>query len=226
MRTHPLEITGCFLFSLLLAGCRETSTDPQGGASADELTGPRRGMSATVSSTTGHSAPFHFVANGPFAQACWFTEPDVLGNSLDGCVMANRSGTTSDPLVFMGFSVERCQTDFGCTFVASGFGPIPPDDLTNGVQRLKLTTNTSTNPDFAGTGGLVSVEWEKVPGFELRQSGTSQLRMAGLIQHFHGTSTRSSARAAGSVVGFSITPSQAGAEMGISHAVEVDIARP
>jgi len=155
---HRLFLVPAVLAGILALGCadKETLTDPTGPTptpGAPSLKATAGGQqeatgSAFITSSkpvaprsTSRLAPFATVTaasavSSNFSPSSWA----ACGNSLDGCVMANRSGTTSDPLAFMGFNVERCQADFGCTDVASGFGPIPPDDLTNGVQRLKLTT--------------------------------------------------------------------------------------
>ncbi|HZE74311.1 MAG TPA: hypothetical protein VE091_03315 [Gemmatimonadales bacterium] len=183
-------------------------------------------MSQADSGAAGQTTNFHFVANGDLGNVSWSTEPDALGNFLSGFVSVVRGGTASNPEVLLFYEVLQCGSD-GCGAVEEGAGPIERGDLTgNGVQKLKVNTNTSGNPNFvlfAGSGGLVSVQWVRIPGLEQRVSGTFVQRVKGVFSsRSTGTSNFFTATATGSVVGFPITTSFQFAQIGTGHNVEID----
>jgi len=67
MRAHLLH-TG-LLLSLFLAGCQGNGDRSPGAVGSPIIT-------PAISGATGRTTAFHFVANGDFAQASWFDEPD------------------------------------------------------------------------------------------------------------------------------------------------------
>ena len=225
MRTHLLQIAGRLLLPLVLVGCQETSTAPQreeaAGQSADGAT-----MSPAISARAGGAADSHFVAKGASGGVSWFTEPDASGNVVTGFLQVSRGGTPSNPELFLLYEVSRVDAVGNFTDLEAGAGLIPAGDVqVSGPVRLKLTTNTSTDPNFsvsAGAGGLVSVQWDRNPRFQVRFTGHSEVKAGNLTEHINGTSTTSSATATGNVVGFPITPSQT-AQIGSSHNVTIDI---
>jgi len=68
MRTRLLHMPKRLLVALLLAGCQETSTDPQAGQTADQMTD---GPAIDSASSSIPTRTTHFVANGDFAQVAW-----------------------------------------------------------------------------------------------------------------------------------------------------------
>lgn len=223
MRTHLQQMAKRLLVPLILAACQETATDPKAGETADQANA-RPTISAATTAGAGRTTVFHFVANGDFGNATWFDEPTF------GFIEVTRGGTPSRPEVFLTYEIAGCGGEF-CHVGFSGAGQIPPGDLTgDGVKGLKLNTDTSNDPNFTvflGTGGLISVEWDKSrPVFETRFSGTTQFKSPGFSSLSHGTHTERSARATGTVVGFVITEDgEIGTRSGLigtNHNVQVE----
>jgi hypothetical protein len=169
MRTQLLQLAGRLLVTVVLVGCQERTTDPlQGGT--EEQAASRPAMSPAISGAAGRTTVLHFEADGEFAQAVWTSEPDASGNFVEGSVLVQQGGSKSNPEVLLDYSVFLCDEVNGCmNLVQFGFGTIPTGDFTgNGHHGLKLHTETGDDPDFnvvIGTGGLISVEWDRIPGF-------------------------------------------------------------
>jgi len=219
MRTHLGEMTCRLLISLLLVGCQETSTDPQGGGTASQ-SGPR--MSPAISNA-GRTTVEHFVANGEFGVVGW-AGIGPHGAFSDAFLTVERGDTLLNPEVFLSYQVIDCFFE-GCEgSLAGGAGRIPRGDFKGTAgHKLKLSTNTCANPDFAvflGPCGLISVEW--TPGvFETRFSGTTEQKVRGVLSsRQQGTTISTDATVTGNVVGFPIQDVLT-ANMGKNHNVVV-----
>jgi hypothetical protein len=224
MRTHLLPICGRLLGPLVLVGCQEATTDPEREGAAGQSAGVAPAMSPAIAGAEGQSTTFHFVANGNRGFVQWFTEPDASGNTIQGLLSVGGGGGSKSE-VFLTYIVVQCDAS-DCVHIESGFGPIPVGDLTgNGINKLTLNTNTSTNPSFtlfAGAGGLITLEWVRVPGgLESRVTGSSKVGRKGLFStQSKGTITTFEAKATGSVVTFSL-PTSHDATLGTTHNLEV-----
>jgi hypothetical protein len=202
MRTHLLQIAARFLVPVALAGCQET-TNLQGERIVDKAVGGPS-MRSAVSDSAHRTTVSHFVATGDFANVGWSGE-------TDGFVGVERASNLEGG-IFLSYFVRQCViVEETCDVIelAAGAGPIPAGDLTGGGRKgLKLSTNpsTNTNPDFFSVGppGLISVQWDPIPGFESRFSGNTDEKTPTSSSHSHGISISLPAAATGSVVGFSI----------------------
>lgn len=204
-----------FLLPLISLAC---SDRPTGVASR----GPSVQAAVTSQSVGTTGVLFRTDSASVNGVGCW------VDGTVNGCVQASRSrlgpgsGTT-----FLFYQVQQCVPDGPpppdtipgdslppppviCTTLEGGFGTIPSGDLTgSGIGGLRLETNTSAaaNPGFtrfAGSGGLVSVDWARSGAFSSRFTGTGEFRFGDFVQQFNGTSWFSDARVSGSVVAFSI----------------------
>ena len=201
---------------LAFLGCaKETPLEPFSNASAF-----RRGGAVPDTGGGGGGGggnQFHAVFNGSFGSVNW---SGGAGDSLGGGGGANtvgfltvsQGGSPGHPQVYLNYAVLQC--DFsGCNTIAGGYGAIPSGDFSGGGAQMRLSTNTSADPDFfvyAGAGGPVSVQW-RADGFSTsRSTGVSDLIYGGFAQHTQGTYSSASATATGSVIGFLISAAQSG----------------
>lgn len=70
MNIHLLQVAGRLLIPLILVGCQEASSDPEGAETTDQ---PSRSaaMNAAISNTSGKNSAAHFTAEGDFGQTYW-----------------------------------------------------------------------------------------------------------------------------------------------------------
>ena len=171
---------------------------------------------------------FHAITNGSFGSVNWSAGgTDSLGggggNSF-GFLSVSQGGTPGHPQVYLSYVVMQCDF-YSCNPIAGGYGPIQAGDLSGGGQQMRLTTNTSADPDFfifAGAGGTVSVEWKANGFFTTRSTGVTQQTYGSFAQHTQGTYSSVSANATGSVIGSSISPNQS-ASIGQTQNVSITI---
>ncbi len=225
MKAHLLPAAGRLLIALALVRCQEATTHPEGETVAGQSVGVGPTLSPAISGAAGRTIGFHFVAHGDFGSANWTTEPDASGNFIIGNIEVNRGGSGSKAQVSLVYFIDQCDAVFNCSTIEGGVGLIPVGDLLgSGVNKLRLSTNTSTDPSFslfAGVGGPISLEWERIPGFEARFTGISKVGVPGVFSsHSKGTSTFYQAKVTGSVVTLSVPPSQ-NAAMGTNQNVEM-----
>src|SRR2546422_5664839 len=101
----------------------------------------------TGGTITSPATQFHFVSNGDFGNLSWF-EVDPAGGFTFGSLSVSRGGPTTDPQTSLSYFVFQCDPFFSCNPVRDGFGLIPNGDLGGGGNSLKLSTNTTGNPNF------------------------------------------------------------------------------
>jgi len=203
------------------------------GVAAWTLTADGSGQTALTSNggsvpllmvgTTSTVTQFHFVANGDLGSVNWF-DPSPAGGFTFGSLSVSRGGPTTNPQTYLSYFVFECDATFSCSVTRDGFGLIPNGDLSGGRTSLRLSTNTTGNPNFvtsAGPTGVVSVDWRANGLFTQSSSGTSQLSFPGFTQRSQGSSTSASANATGGIVGAPI--SNGTAAIGINHQVLIDI---
>lgn len=161
MRTHLLH--SGLLLPLLLEGCHETATDPRREEPGQSVDLAQMVAPADSSAESRRTAHFHFVANGDFARVFSISGPDASGNFLTIGIGVERFGG-GDGQVFLGYTILNAMS-------YSALTSLPGAD-------------TSADPDFVvvfGTGGLINVEFEKVPGVQFRQSGVTEFRVTGVL---------------------------------------------
>ena len=194
------------------------------GSGPTALTSMGGSLPLLLVGTTGTATQFHFVANGDLGSVSWF-DPSLAGGFTFGSLSVSRGGPTTNPQTFLSYFVFECDATFSCSVTRDGFGLIPNGDLSGGRTSLRLSTNTTGNPNFvtfAGPSGVVSVDWRANGLFTQSSSGTNQISFPGFTQQFQGGSTAASANAAGSIVGLAISPNGS-ATIGTNHQVTIDI---
>src|SRR6266487_4481803 len=162
-----------------------------------------------------------------FRGVSWSSGDTLGGGGFSfGNLNVSRGGPTNHPQTFLFYFVEQCDVFFNCTFFG-GSGLIPNTDLSGGGKTLRLSTNTTGNPDFftfAGPTGLISVDWKANGFFQQRQSGTFEQDFPGSRFLSNGVSTFASANATGSVIGVSISGDNF-ASIGTNTNVSINIFR-
>jgi len=205
-----------------IAGCQDsvTAAGPRG------LSEDSPSFSAATSTTR-----FHFVSNGLAGDVGWCDFDGVV--SVCGYLYLTSARTNE---TYLYYGVYRCGPDY-CNAVAEGSGLIPSRDLSGAPKGLHLSTNTSSNPDFvvfAGTGGLVSVDWLPNGIWQSRASGTSFTEstpspscdtscQVPFTQHIQGVVTGASATVIGTVAGI-VIPSASG-WINTNHQVLIEVYR-
>jgi len=210
----------------VFGACKDAPTTP-----AAQTTGARASFATVADSGIGGGGgpgnQSHFVANGDFGFATWFSSDTIGGVSQGftvGQVSVNRGGAVNNPQAFLFYFIEHCSDAFVCTFLG-GSGQIPAGDVAGGGRALRLSTNTSGNPNFftfAGSPGVIGVDWAANGLFTQRSSGTSEVTFSGFHQHSSGVSTSASANPSGSVVGMVISGGTSG-NIGTNQNVVIDI---
>jgi Tol biopolymer transport system component len=188
------------------------------------LTPADRNVPLSMVGTTSTATQFHFVANGDLGSVSWF-DPSPSGGFTFGSLSVGRGGPTTNPQTFLSYFVFECDATFSCSVTRDGFGLIPNGDLRGGRTSLRLSTNTTGNPNFvtfAGPTGEVSVDWRANGLFTQSSSGTNQFSFPGFTQRSQGSSTSASANATGGIVGAPISPNGSAA-IGTNHQVLIDI---
>ncbi|MCI0391247.1 MAG: hypothetical protein MOB07_21105 [Acidobacteria bacterium] len=169
-----------------------------------------------------------FVGDGDFASAVLPTTNGLI------IVRVSRGGPPQDPQTILFYAVMQF---FPPVFISqSGEGVIPNDDLKVMGQKVILNTDTSAIPDFTntlctpnentcgpGTGGVISVEWNKSGDFSSRSTGNSEFSFGNIVMRSVGTTHETSATAQGTALG---TPFQTEfAFIGTQHQVNLTFER-
>ena len=151
-----------------------------------------------------------FTANG--AQA--------THNSFDGTaaldLSVNRNTQGSSTTTFFSFNKQTCgATTCSGTF---GFGNIPNGDFNVAGATARLNTNLAANPGFTvfnytldlntgestqtpAIGGIVVIDWSKIPRQSTSSSGTETLVSGGFSTKFTGQRSSDRARSTGTFFG-------------------------
>ena len=208
-----------------IAGCQDSATTAGPRGPSDDS------PSFSANSSTTQS---HFVGNGLAGDLSWCTNEGNPESYYCLYLTVARGGPTNNPETYLYYYAYRCDPSF-CNTVDGGYGLIPNGDLAGTAKELHLSTNTSSNADFlvwAGTGGLVSVDWRSNGAYTASFSGrwfTQQLAppcdtiCTPPTQHVLGAWTQRQATAIGTVAGVAI-PSSYG-NITENHSVTIDIYR-
>ncbi len=171
------------------------------------------------------SAPptiYRFVENGDHASVSGAQPEAVPGNPESACwfyVSVSRGGTGQAQQTDLTYDVSRWDPDYvpdwappdwqpgACVVVEGGKGSIP-----NSAYRVSGTTHTlnvetSMVPGFErweGSGGAISLVWQKTRASGERTSGTEWLRYPGFSSHRSGTLTEWPAIVTGTLIGVSV----------------------
>ena len=144
-----------------------------------------------------------------------------------GGASISRGGERDAQQTFLSYNISECTASFFCFQVAAGFGQIPNEDFDTQGSRYRLTTNTANNPGFftfAGSPGVITIEWTPNGQFSQSFNGVRRITQPGMSEQQVGKSEDESASAAGNVVGFLIGSSDFG-QISSSHDVRITITR-
>jgi hypothetical protein len=153
----------------------------------------------------------------------------------------NRNDTGSGSTTFFSFRTETCDANFTICTGVLGFGNIPNGDFSVAGATASLNTNTATNPgftvlnyvnDFAnntftttpGVGGIVTVNWKKIPRQSSSSTGTQTFVSGGFSNKFTGTQSSDSATSTGTLLGTPL-PTISSSFVGTTQSSQVIISR-
>ena len=102
----------------------------------------------------------------------------------------------------------------GCRRIGAGAGQVPNSAYSVNGSTHTLYVDTSKVPDYqlwVGSGGVISVKWEKTGTYESRSTGTFHQRSPTGSSSWSGTDSDSSATAQGTILGQTLLPVPEGA---------------
>lgn len=156
----------------------------------------------------------HFNARDESAFLSWSdpgtsVPPGDTGGSGSGVrVFGFLTVYRAESQTFLSYSVYECPS-WGCVTVRGGYGPIPNEDFTGTMKSMRLSTNTTGNPDFftyAGSTGPVSTTWTANGLYETHNNGSIREIQPGLTSLRNGQIDAFSAEATGTIVSYNIFP--------------------
>jgi hypothetical protein len=177
----------------------------------------------------------HFKANGASASH----------NSFNGTtafdLAVNRNDTPSGTTTFFSFNTQTCDAAFTICTGVLGFGNIPNGDFSAGGGAASLNTNLATNPGFTvlnyvqdnvngtftttpGVGGIVTINWKKIPRQSNSFTGTSTTVSGGFSTRFTGSQSSDSATTTGTLLGTPL-PTISSSFIGTTKSSQVTISR-
>jgi hypothetical protein len=144
-------------------------------------------------------------------------------NSFDGTTAYDLgvfvNGTSTGTTTFLSFETQACAADFSTCHGIFGFGNIPNGDFNASTGTASLNTNLSTNSGFTMfsyvqdfvnntytqtplvTGGIVNINWKKIPRQSSSFTGTSTFVSGPFSNTFNGSQSSDSANTTGSLLG-------------------------
>lgn len=177
-----------------------------------------------------------FKANGAMASH----------NSNDGTtgydLAVNRNEATGqETTTFFSFITQTCTADFSICSGIQGFGPIPNGDFKVNGGTASLDTNLATNSGFQvfnyvqdnvnGTftttpavGGIVAINWKKIPRQSTSFKGTSKSVTGGFTSKSVGEQDSDLAKTTGALLGVPL-PTVSRSFIGTNKSVQVTITR-
>jgi hypothetical protein len=177
----------------------------------------------------------HFKANGASASH----------NSFNGTtafdLAVNRNDTPSGTTTFLSFTTQTCDATFSICTGVQGFGNIPSGDFSVAGATASLNTNLATNPGFTvlnfvqdnvngtftttpGVGGIVTVNWKKIPRQSNSSTGTQTLVSGGFSTKLTGSQSSDSATSTGTLLGTPL-PTSSSSFIGTTKSSQVIISR-
>lgn len=178
----------------------------------------------------------NFRASGNAAFVSWSTVMGGVANDTGGgggggtiqfgFASVSRGGEREDQQTFLYYGVVEC-SPFFCNQVVGGFGQIPNSDFETHGSTYRVSTNTASNPSFftfAGSPGVITIEWAGNGLFSQTFNGTRRLTQPGFSEQQAGQSTDQSATASGNVIGFAIGAGNFGS-ISSNHDVRITITR-
>ena len=151
----------------------------------------------------------------------------------------NRDESGSGTTTFFSFRTETCNADFTICSGVFGFGNIPNGDFKVAGATTSLNTNLATNPGFTvfnyvndngvftttpGVGGIVTVNWKKIPRQSFSSTGTQTFVSGGFSNKFTGTQSSDSATSTGTLLGMPL-PTISSSFVGTTKSSQVIISR-
>lgn len=214
MRAQACPTVLAIALGITLAACEGESTK-----SVETALGPSLPDPATAQATGGPL--YHFVSKGAYADLF------MSEGTLSAYLSVSKGGPPNQPQTFLYYTIYRCD-EYTCAELEAGWGLIPNGDVKGGGNRLELNTNTASNPEFyryAGSGGPITVTWEKTAGFSYGFNSNNRYQFANFAYRAHATGSGASATPAGSIVGVSIGGSYLSGFLGRAHSGELAIER-
>jgi len=168
----------------------------------------------------------HFKSNGANASH----------NSFDGTTAydlnVTRNDSGSGTTTFFAFVTQTCTSDFSVCSGIMGNGFIPNADFSVSTGTARVNTNLATNSGFTvqnyvqdnvnGTftttpavGGIVNIDWHKIPRQSQSFKGTSSVTFGGFTNTFIGEQSSDSASTTGTLLGIQL-PTNGSSFIGMS----------
>ena len=177
----------------------------------------------------------HFKANGASASH----------NSSNGTtafdLAVNRNDTPSGTTTFFSFNTQTCDATFSICTGVLGFGNIPNGDFSAAGGTASLNTNLATNTGFTvlnyvqdnvngtftttpGVGGIVTINWKKIPRQSSSFTGTSTFVSGGFSTKQTGSQSSDSATSTGTLLGTPL-PTVSSSFIGLTKSSQITISR-
>lgn len=166
-------------------------------------------------------------------------------NSFDGTtaydLAVSRNDTSSGKTTFFSFNTQTCDATFTICTGKFGFGNIPNGDFIVGTGAASLNTNLAANSGFqvftyvqdnsTGTftqtpavGGLVAINWKKIPRQSQSFTGTSTFVSGGFSTRNTGSQTLDAASTTGTLLGVTL-PAFSSSFIGSNNSSQITISR-
>jgi len=191
------------VLSFLLLSCSDVPTQAPQKAAVDTPDSPTSQATAEVPNSLGKNVNWdvhRYSWKGDQARAWWYD------NGVQGYVYVSRDQGSSTAWLWYYVYVDGNQ-------VQHGYGTIPSSDVSgsygSGWMRLDTNTSAESNPGFyrgAGSGGKITVTWRKTGEWQSDNGGYyAEMYNNPKSGYAHdGRNHDESARASGSVVGYSV----------------------
>lgn len=177
-----------------------------------------------------------FKANGAMA-----SHNSNNGTTAFDLAVSRNEATGTDTTTFFSFVTESCNADFSVCSGIQGFGTIPNGDFKVNGGTASLNTNLATNSGFQvvnyvrdnvnGTftqtpavGGLVIINWKKIPRQSTSFKGTSKNVSGAFTNKSVGEQDSDSANTTGTLLGVPL-PTVSSSFIGTNKSVQVTITR-
>jgi hypothetical protein len=189
---------------IIIWACKDGTTAPREAHAASLAT------AASGDGTSSGRVVTNYTFSGDYAD---YHNYDPAANGYVN-IWVGQGGSGGAPEVWVNYDVGRCGYDpatgwYSCTVSQAGYGTIPNGDLSgNGANHLRLTTDTRSNPRFtvwAGTGGVIDLEWRKSGLYESSSNSVSESRFLDSRWKSNGSYSSASAIAQGTIIGIDVT---------------------
>jgi hypothetical protein len=177
-----------------------------------------------------------FKANGAMA-----THNSNSGTTAYDLAVNRNEATGTNTTTFFSFVTQTCTADFSVCSGIQGSGPIPNGDFKANGGTASLDTNLATNSGFQvfnyiqdnvngtftqtpGVGGIVTINWKKIPRRSTSFKGTAKTVSGGFTNKSVGEQDSDSADTTGILLGVPL-PTVSTSFIGTNKSVQVTITR-